>query len=512
MAAAPCTKWFLCFGCMRENSQASGLLPFSVRSRIALLAVALVVTGFAVVVLKLALAQYLVLLVLVLGTVAVAGWVLLAREKWWMVVPVGCSFGGLFYFGFRIYTHEMALVLAVLALLPYIAMAQPGPVVRRAIPGALYILLVYLALHLTVSEVLCRQEGRGGAGNILRVYMYGLWPLVFAVLFSRFGSARNVRYVLLAMYVASLCRVLLGFTAYYSPKVMFYLPGINYIPSGALNAGMDLRASTLMLVSLSLCYASLSRSRLASIFHTLMLIPSLWLILLGGGRVSVAMFFGIVVFWALLQRKLAVLMGLAAGLMLFVTVVSNDPTVISRFPARMQRTMGIFVVGPHRNEIQRPVMSSNMWHEDLADLGRKNWLKSPVSFLLGNRVHRFDEALYRPWTSVGYRELIVSRQGYYEAGLWTILGVTGGIGALLYVMILGTVLKRCLFPLVKERLRDHATAFCFLASASSLMWLCFCWIYGHFPSQEIMMALIAAAAYDESRRDKATAAPQSHPV
>ena len=446
---------------------------------------------------------------------AVVLWIFSARGNWWIAVPVGCSFGGLFYFGFRIYTHEMALLLAVLALLPFLTVTRPAPIVERALlPQAIYILIGYLSVHLAVSEYLCQQEGPGGTGNILRVYMYGLWPLVFAVLFFRYGSTKSIiKNLLLAMYLASLCRVILGFIAYYLPRVMFYLPGVNYVPSGALTAGLDLRASVLIFTSLSLCYTSLSKLRTVGLLHLLMLAPALWLILLGGGRVSVAMFFGIILLWTLLQRRVLFLGALAVFLILLVVVLNRDPAVIYRFPARMQRTLSIFVIGSGRAEIQKPLTSSNVWHKDLAQLGRQNWLKSPVSFLVGNRVHRFDEALYRPWISSDYRELIVSRQGYYEAGLWTILAVTGCVGAVLYLLMFYNLLGRIAPVLIAGGVRDYTTALCFLAFSSTLMWLVFCWIYGHFPSQELMLMIIAAAATEDDRyREAAGSLNLSQPL
>src|SRR3954452_3878601 len=48
-----------------------------------------------------------------LGTLA---WVALARKRWWLIVPAAAGLGGYFWFGFRIYPHEVALLGAFVPL------------------------------------------------------------------------------------------------------------------------------------------------------------------------------------------------------------------------------------------------------------------------------------------------------------------------------------------------------------------------------------------------------------
>lgn len=427
-------------------------------------------------------------------------WILFARGMWWAALPVATSMGGLLYFGFKIYTHELALALGILALLPYLALVSSQKEDRPPLSISLYLLLVYLTAHLCMSEYFCRQEGMGGMGNILRVYMYGLWGVVFAILFFRHGSTRYLKHVLFLMYIASIGRIALGLLAYWYPGVMFYIPFINYVPSGTYTSGMDLRASALLLAALALCYSSMARSRLNSLLHLAALVPAGYMLLLGGGRVSLALFCGTVFVWALIQRKFLFMGTVALTLALLVGVLNADPSVIRDADPRVQRTLSILILKGDTVDVHKGVEGSDTWHYDLMKRGQQKWLASPMSFLFGNRVHRYDEVFWRPWVSHAMHVELASQTGYYEAGLWTVLAVTGMVGAMLYVFVFYFMLRDVFPVLLAERISDHANAFSFLAVSSTLMWLLLSWIYGHFPSQELMLAVIAKAALHEKRK------------
>jgi len=426
-------------------------------------------------------------------------WALFARGQWWATLPVACSFGGMLYFGFRIHTHELALLLAIVSLLPYVAMTSLKKTTRSPLPIATYLLCGYFVAHLCVSEYLCVQEGMGGMGNIMRVYVHGLWPVVFAILFIRYGSIRHLRYILLIMYFASFARVALGFLSFLAPRSMIFIPFINYILPGTSSAGMDLRASTLLLTSMALCYSSLAKSSLARWMHLAVLIPAGYLLLLGAGRVSLAVFCGMILFWALLHRKFVLLGVMAASLALVIGILNSDPSIMQNADQRVQRTLSILVIKSQNTDVHKPVEDSDRWHYDLMRHGQDRWLTSPMTFLFGNRIHRYDDSFYSPWVSMGMREELAARMGAYESGLWTVLAVTGIVGAVLYVLIFRGLLTDVTLALFSTGIRNHADAFSFLAVSGALLWVVLCWISGHFPSQELMMAVIAKAAYDDAR-------------
>ncbi|MEI6972648.1 MAG: hypothetical protein WCL44_14165 [bacterium] len=426
-------------------------------------------------------------------------WILFARSQWWTIVPVACSFGGMVYFGFKIFTHELALAMAILALLPYIAMTQVKKSERSPLPVTAYLLFGYLSVHLLVSEYICIKDGMGGMGNILRVYMHGLWPLIFAMILLRYGSTRHLRYVLLAMYIALFGRVALGIISLLAPHNMLFIPFINYVLPGTFSEGMDLRASTLLLSSMALCYSSLSKSGIAKAAHLLVLIPAGYLLLLGAGRISLTVYFGIILFWALLQRKFVLLGVVTVSLALLIGVLNSDPSVIQNADPRVQRTLSILIIESGGTDVHKLVDGRDRWHSDWMRHGRERWLTSPATFIFGNRVHRYDETFTRTWASHAMRVEMAARMGAYEAGLWTVLAVTGIVGAILYLLLFRGLLTDVAAALLSTGIRDHGDAFSFLAVSGALTWLLLCWVSGNFPSLELMFAVIAKAVFDDRK-------------
>jgi len=473
------------------------MVPHAARRQIFIWAVTLTAIVFCIHLLKIVATGGIGGAIMLLVPFVVVAWTLFARQQWWTILPVACSFGGMLYFGFRIYTHELGLVLAVLALIPLLATPGTHTGSRPPLWMAVYLLIAYLGIHLAFSEYFCFQDRAGGAGNILRVYMHGLWAPIFAIIFIRFGSVTRIKHILVAMYLAALYRVILGFVGYYLPHAFLYIPIINYIPSGMVGAGVDLRASVLLLASLALCHASLARSRVVAGLQMAVLLPSGYLLMLGGGRVSLAVFCGTIALWALIQRRFVFLGAVAVALLLAVGILNRDPSVIYKTDPRVQRVLSILIVRSSTTEAHRIVEGSNQWHRDITRLGRTRWLTSPVTFLVGNRVHRYDEVFFRTWIDQAFRVELAAKQGYYEAGLWTVLAVIGAIGAVLYICIFYSLLRGVVPSLIANGIRYPADAFSFLAVSGTLMWLLFCWIYGHFPSQELLWAVIAKAACDD---------------
>jgi hypothetical protein len=136
-----------------------------------------------------------------------------------------------------------------------------------------------------------------------------------------------------------------------------------------------------------------------------------------------------------------------------------------------------------------------------------------MTFLFGNRLLPFDEQFSADSASVFVKMRIAASMGYYESGLWTILAVLGVAGGVLYILVFVGLLRPIIRPLLQHRICDYTHAFYFLAAAGTAVWLTFSWIAGHFPSQELLMAVIARAAYeDQKRRAESEGAAMPHPA
>ena len=273
---------------------------------------------------------------------------------------------------------------------------------------------------------------------------------------------------------------------------------------------MDLRASTLLLITLSLCHVSISKSPVARLFHLAMLVPSAYLLLLGGGRISLVAFCGTIMLWALMQRRFLLLGATVVSVLALAIALNQDSSLLYRInDQRVQRVLSSLVLQTPTNDLhQKLVTGSDEWHYELMRLGLKRWTASPLTLATGNPVDHYDESFAGAWASQRNRADIATRMGSYESGLWTVLAITGAVGAILYVLAFVNLLKGMLPDLWRRGVRDHAGVFAFLAVCSTFLWLGLCWIYGHFPSQELMWAVIAKVAYYDMRGSPEPPAPQ----
>ncbi len=443
-------------------------------------------------------------LVLVFVPVFVGIWMLAAQELWWILLPAAYSFGGMFWFGFRLYTHEVALLLVLLALLPWLLATNARIRTRRPIPTSVFLLAAYFAIHGIVSIYISILAGEGGVGNIGRVYLRGFWPLIFLFTFYWFGSTRLLRLVLAVIYVSASLRVCLGLVGYFWPRVL-YIPVISFVFPAAYSGGVDLRESALVLVPVAFCYARLAQSRIKSLFHVLMIILGGGLVLLGGSRVSLGVFCAIALCWAAFHKRFVLLSTIALSLLGSVLFLSSDSTVLNPMPRLVRRTLSILVIPGPNSEVHKMVASSDYWHRHLMRRAAERWLESPRSFLVGHRVQSFDEAAFLGMSAdMRVKAEVAAGMGSYEAGLWTVLAVLGLCGAILYVLLFWWLLRDVVFVLLRDGVCDYRHAFYFLAVSGALIWVVFCWIVGHFPSWQLMLAVIAKAAYEDSRHEAQT--------
>ena len=171
----------------------------------------------------------------VIGGALLVVWLVLARDYWWFPMAFGLGIGGFFTVPFKIYPHELALVLSVAALIPQMVLHRRQMKANR---DHLSIVFYAIGFYLLVHYAMCVYEYRStGAGNVSRAYMNAIWPFIFGYYFWRFGSTRSLRAAFRVIYVAALIRMAFGLFNYFAGKT-FVVPGINY----AIDP-QDLRAS-----------------------------------------------------------------------------------------------------------------------------------------------------------------------------------------------------------------------------------------------------------------------------
>lgn len=429
-------------------------------------------------------------------------WTFFAREAWWLLMPIAIGFGGVFYFGFKLYTHELMLAISFLPLLPQLATGRARYDHREKLPAPFYLLLVYLGIHMGVSCYIAKAQG-DSIGSILRVYGRALWPLIFAVPFYAMGGTRLLRRALAVFFWAAFARSVLGVFGYYYPQVL--APTMRFILPGLYSEGFELRESGLWLVFLGFTLLSMSPRWIAKCFYLGIILLAGWFVILGGGRTSLAMACSIPMIWAVFQKRFVALVVFGVGLALVLTTFNVNPELVYQFPKRFQRTLSIFVIKSPYQTVHAMVEGSNTWHYELMQRGYRKWIKTPFAFLVGTRVLPYKETISYAPRSFYDKMQVAEDLGYYESGLWTVLATLGIVGMLAYLSLFWILLGPVIRSLWRHRIVDQTQGFAFLAVASALIWLGFCWVAGHFPSEQLMLAVIARAAYeDQLERERET--------
>jgi hypothetical protein len=438
-------------------------------------------------------------------------WVFFAGSRWWLLMPPAVTFGGFFFFDFKLYLHEVTLPLCLIALLPAIAMGRiTSQSNRPRLPLSAWILLAILAADWLVSYFALNLQGLEGVGSMSRVYFRSGWALVFLIVFRRYGDTRYLRAAFVLMYVACILRVisaLLGFFA----EGLLHLPVLNFIFSGSLAGIADFRFSGLQLLLLGLCFMHLSRKKLLKVFHLLMSGVACGLILMGGGRVSVGMLLAVPIFWAIIFRRVGALAVASGFLLVAVAVLNQQPQLVYRLPLPMQRAVSILVRESATGEgldWHETVRSSNEWHRRLGQIGRERWTSSVPAFFFGTKAEPFDEGYQARAASIELKAQIAARMGLYESGLWTTLGLTGLCGLICYIVVFWFLLRQPALMLWREGLTSPTHMIALMAVTQCLLWTFFSWIAGGFPSQELLMAALARTAWD----DRAARQPSPNPA
>jgi hypothetical protein len=210
---------------------------------------------------------------------------------------------------------------------------------------------------------------------------------------------------------------------------------------------------------------------------------------------------GIAIIWAIFQRKFVSLAIFVSTLIVLLVTFNTNPDLIYQFPKRFQRTLSIFVMKSPYQTVHAMLETSDQWHYELMQRGYHKWVKTPLTCLFGNRVlsvqNESDFGRKNFTDKIQMAEDLAS----YESGLWTVLATLGLVGMGLYIAVFKYFLGPVIRSLWRHQICDPAHAFAFMAVASMMVWVGFCWGVGHFPSQQLMLAVIARAAYDDQQEE-----------
>jgi hypothetical protein len=444
---------------------------------------------------------------LVTAAVLIGGviWMVAGRRVWWMPIPIAASIGGLIWVGFRIYTHELALMMTMVALLPALAInSRALEQYRPPLPWYIYALPAYLLAHMVASFIINRYMGGSGFGNILRTYMGALWPLVFLLSLYHYGDSRWVRITITLVYISLLVRVVIGLYSYYFPGYIFFR-GFNAFFLLSEYGATELRDAPLRLLIMTLALSSAARRPGAAAMHFLVAMLSAWLLLMGSGRVTVGMLGLVPVFWLMVQRKFGLLFLFLITAASLVLLLNLNPGILDSLPRGPQRALSILIFGDIL-DVQARLEGSNYWHRELFRIGKERWLDSPVSILFGNRVHPFD--LMGSITRDFHFSLqVAANVTRYERSLWTVLATTGLVGGLLYVFSFIHLLRAPVRELRRHRIADPTHAVYFFAMTHTALFVLFSSVHGSFPGVELMWTGLAFVLYQDQRKVASQAPP-----
>ncbi len=447
-----------------------------------------------------ALAAVIVITTLVLSLT----WTFMAKERWWLLVPAAGTLGGYFWFGFKLYPHEVALAASLFPLCLGLAVRSHAAAQQRSssFPTALYLLSLYLFAHWLGSNIYNKLDGGGGYGNVTRAYFNAYWVIIFLIAFWRYGSTKYMPAALLLSYLAAGFRVFVGLLTYFT-SAFAYIPVINYVLPGSTHTrGADLRASGLTLATLAACYFLIHKGFLRKSFHLLIFLLSSVALLFGSGRTVLVLVCLIPLFAALLYRKVmpALVCSVAVGSV--VIALNIAPGVLDHVSFPVQRSASVLLLDHAQSVKYGLAESSDEWHANMRALGFKKWTSSWHNFLFGTGIRPYDNAISETiigeTTNEDYQESS-AKVGAYESGWWTVIAVTGLTGIVLYLIVLLYLLRRLLPILLREKVRDHAHAFAFMGVFGIVIWLSLGWTNGGFPSTEIMFGFLALLAWEDRK-------------
>ncbi len=455
-------------------------------------------------------------IVIVIATIVLALiWVTRAKQRWWLLVPAAGTLGGYFWFGFKLYPHEVALAGSLVPLMITSAIRRSGRIENRPpFPTVLFFLSLYLLVHWLGSNIYNKLDGGGGYGNVTRAYFNAYWVIIFLIAFWRYGSTKYIPAALFLSYLAAAFRVIVGLLTYFT-SAFAYIPVINYVLPGSTHSrGADLRASGLTLATLAACYFLIQKGFFRKSFHVLIFLGSCIALLFGSGRTVLVLVCLVPIFAAVLYRRVVPLIFSLLAVATVLVVLNTEPSLLDHVSFPVQRSASILLFDKAQAVKYGLAESSDEWHENLRVLGFKKWTESWHNFLFGTGIRPYDntisEAIGGVTTNEDYLESS-AKVGAYESGWWTVIAVTGLVGLVLYLIVLIYLLRRLLPMLLREKVRDHAHAFAFMAVFGIIIWLGLGWTNGGFPSTEIMFGFLALLAIEDGRsRQQPVATIEGH--
>lgn len=443
---------------------------------------------------------------LIFYTAIVGGvaWVVLGQRAWWMPIPLAAVFGGMFWVGFRVYTHEVAMVMAFVALIPALILDRRNFTQhqRPKIPVAAWMLLVFLVIHMTTSYVAAGSENSMNKGSILRTYANALWPVIFFIYFYKYGSSKNLDRLLTILYALLVIRCLIGLYSYFFPKLL-YVAGSNFFFIFSQFGASELRVPSLQLITIALSLAAYKKTSGKKYLHIAMALMAFWLLLLGSSRVGFAMALTTPLIIALAARqfiRVGVISVMITGLIL---VINANPDMLDSLPPQAQRALSVIVYGTNL-DIYNTIEGSNEWHAYLFKSGWQRWTDSPISMAVGNRVHAFDD-YFNSWTADLYaRADIAAKTTRYERLLWTVLATLGLMGGLLYAAIYFKLFQGPFREIFRNRSGAITHPVYLIAFIQVLHALLFSPISGSFPAFDLVWGALALGLYYDQKAGNKT--------
>lgn len=443
--------------------------------------------------------QYFLLLGIVI-LIGITAWAVLGRSVWWLPMMFLPALGGMFYVGFKIHVHELALIVAMIPLVLLIALNRSDIQARKhTVQGIILLLIIYLCLHFLACLVYLKINALPGIGNVVRRYTDAIWPIMFLVPFLYFAKTKFLKWAMHLVFLANLARFSVGlYTVYTGGKSLLYIPLINFVPAGGMG-GSDLRTSGPMLVALGIVYFCLHRNILFRSLMFLMIALGLWGTFLGSSRLVLVSAFFLIAFPLIIYRQFGILL---LGFSLFVIgiiFINATPTSLYALPEAGRRAASAFLFDRGLATDTAGTDLSDQWHFRLMNEGWKSWTDNAFTILFGRGTRAFEEKAWDGGQNFeGMIEMAVATSRF-EKGLWDTLCTFGITGFILFITCMGYVIQRCLKELARQKISSYALGLAFIGSFQCISWIMLCWIGGTFPSTQIMLGLVALVAIDDDK-------------
>jgi hypothetical protein len=421
-------------------------------------------------------------------------WTVRGSKNWWMAFAVMTSLGGVFWVGFKVYPSEIGLLLAVAALL--FTKVIKGKKIRQDRPKiswAFSLLILYFILHMLASLYAAKIGLRTGAGSIIRIYSTGLTFLLFAWLFYRFGSTKNIKHAFVIILIVNSIRIGFGlYTYFFSYTPNFSEPGWIFI-----DMSTDLRVSALYQIYAAIIVFHLNKNRGARLGILLLIVFSFCVLLLGQSRLSVLVAVLTIVLWILMEKRYGLLVFTLTIFLVIFILLNNNIKVFEILPFELKRSLSFVIIDKNKISTTYPFLS-DVWHFNLFKIGFIRWSDSTYSLLLGNRIDPSDVWRY---DSFGFdiKMQIASAMGRYESTLWMTLSTLGLVGLILYFVVFRFLYRDIISVVVRNGIIDFNHAVYLVAVIVSLLMIVLGWIRGGFPGYEIMLGVMGKSLFEDSK-------------